>query len=211
MLFLGGLLVAAALLMLPSAAGATQPCQAVTAEGEKRKVGVVGVPCDKARGYIEAFYERWQPKRGYYPVNVEGFQCRAGSAGTDVGCQSGDRWIFATARSYADITDFRPPRKAIYRRCGRSQGRFKIFGAPDLRAEVRDIRTRNVICSRAKRFAHRLFFRQECIYCDAEDSYDYGRIRFQGFQCYVGRGEPQTFHCRRGDKRINFRTATLWR
>ena len=112
----------------------------------------------------------------------------------------------------ADITDFHPPQEAIHRRCGRSQGRFKVYGAPDLRAEVHDIRTRNVICSRAKRFAHRLFFRQECIYCDAEDSYDYGdRIRFRGFQCRVGRGEPQTFRCRRGAKRINFRTATLWR
>jgi hypothetical protein len=209
---LGGVIVATALLMLPSTAGATKPCQAVIAKGEKRKVGVVGVPCDQARKYVEDFYERWQPERGYYPIDVEGFQCRAGSAGTDVGCQRGDLWIFATSRPYADITDFHPPQKAIHRRCGRSQGRFKVYGAPDLRAEVHDIRTRNVICSRGKRFAHRLFFRQECIYCDAEDSYDYGdRIRFRGFQCRVGRGEPQTFRCRRGAKRINFRTATLWR
>lgn len=208
----GGFIAVASLIVLSSPASAAMPCQAITQEGEKVKIGVVRVPCAEARKHITEFYERWEPKRGYYPVKVEGFECRAASAGTDVACQRRDQWVFATSRPYADVTDFHPPRAATYRTCGGSSGKFEIFGAPDLRAEVRDIRTRNVVCPRAKRFAHRLFFRQECIYCDSEDSYDYGdRIRFRGFQCRVGRGSPQTFRCWRGEKRIRFRTATLLR
>jgi hypothetical protein len=112
---------------------------------------------------------------------------------------------------YERLEPVEPP-PVRYQSCGSSRGSFYIGpGLPRLQAEVRRIVARGVACGRARRFAHRLFFRQECIYCDAPNSYDYGdRVRFRGFKCLVTRGEPHTFHCRRGDKRINFKTATLY-
>lgn len=146
-------------------------------------------------------------------------------------CPSNSRWQFLRLRLEApddvdpelrviserfkcgEYAKFQPtPQPANrYRSCGSSRGSFYIGpGLPLLRAEVRRIITRNVACGPAKRFAHRLFFGQECVLCDAPNSYDPGdRVRFRGFKCRVTRGEPQTFHCRRGDKRINFKTRLL--
>jgi hypothetical protein len=196
------------ILFVPTASAA-KPCQAVEFQGQKVKVGVIGVDCAGGREKIQLFYKQWDPTEGSSLV-VEGFLCGAGSAGTDVTCQSEDRWIYATARPYVDVRDLHPDPEPVYRQCGSSSGSFDVGGgAPPLEAEVREIATRNVPCPRARRFAHRLFFGQDCIFCDSPDSYDPGdRVRFRGFKCRVRRGNPQTFRCRRGGQRINFKTAT---
>lgn len=210
MALLATLIAAAATCALfASPASAAKPCKAVEFQGHKVKVGVIGVDCAEGRETIQLFYERWNPV-GDPALVVEGFRCLGGSSGTDVTCRSEDRWIYATARPYVDVRDLHPDPDPVYRQCGSSSGSFHVGpGISPIEAEVRDITTRNVPCPRARRFAHRLFFGQDCIFCDSPDSYDPGdRVRFRGFKCRVRRGNPQTFQCRRGSKRINFKTAT---
>ncbi|MEX2108249.1 MAG: hypothetical protein WD827_05115 [Solirubrobacterales bacterium] len=204
-----GMVVTVAAVMPIASASAAKACQAVEFEGHTVKVGVIGIDCPGGRERVELFYDRWNPIIGPSLV-IEGFRCTGASAGADVRCKSEDRWIYATTRPYVDVTELNPKPLAVFRKCGSSSGSFKIGpGIPPLKAEVRRIVTRNVGCRWAKRFAHRLFFGQECIYCDAPNSYHPGdRVRFRGFLCRVTKGEPHTFHCRRGGKRINFKTAT---
>lgn len=199
----------AATALFASSASAAKPCQAVEFQGEKAKVGVIGVDCLGGRERIELFYERWNPVDGP-SLLVEGFRCTGASAGADVRCRSEDRWIYATTRPYVDVRDLRPKPLPVFRQCGSSSGKFEVGpGLSPIEAEVRRIVSRNVLCPKAKRFAHRLFFRQDCIYCDSPDTYAPGdRIRFRGFKCLVTKGQPHTFHCHRGGRRINFKTAT---
>lgn len=201
-------MVTICILFAPTASAA-KPCKAVEFQGHKVKVGVIGVDCVSGRETIQLFYEQWDPREGSSLV-VEGFLCGAGSAGADVTCQDEDRWIYATSRPYVDVRDLHPDPEPVHRECGSSSGSFHVGGgAPPLEAEVRDIVTRNVPCPRARRFARRLFFGQDCIFCDSPDSFDPGdRVRFRGFDCRVQTGNPQTFRCRRGGQRINFKTAT---
>jgi len=200
---------AATCALLTSPASAAKPCKAVEFQGHKVKIGVIGVDCAAGRETIQLFYDQWNPVAGPTLV-VEGFRCAGASAGTDVTCRSGDRWIYATARPYVDVRDLHPDPTPVYRQCGSSSGSFKVGpGISPIEAEVRDIATRNVPCPRARRFAHTLFFGQDCIFCDSPDSFDPGdRVRFRGFKCRVRKGNPQTFKCRRDNQRINFKTAT---
>lgn len=101
---------------------------------------------------------------------------------------------------------------AEYRDCGWTYGKFAIAPGYSISGAIEDITTRNVQCPNAKRFAHRLFFSQPCVYCDG--SYPYGWMRFQGFNCHVGKGygsnHPQTYKCKRGGRRISFDTGVVF-
>lgn len=89
---------------------------------------------------------------------------------------------------------------AAYRFCG--EGTEGSFG--EIRVRTKNVRTRNVQCRTAFRFAHKLFFSQACIFCDG--GYQYGWMRFRGFDCSVRPGNPQSFRCVRGGRRISFGT-----
>jgi hypothetical protein len=93
-----------------------------------------------------------------------------------------------------------------WQNCGSSRGRFRIVGAPDLTGTV-FVNARAVRCGKALRIGHKLFFDQECVYCDADSTHHYGdRFKFRGFRCVVTRGAPQRFHCVRGKHIVNVRT-----
>lgn len=99
-----------------------------------------------------------------------------------------------------------------WERCGNSYGTFPVYGFKPIRAEVQGIKARYVRCPKARRFAHRLFFKQNCVRCDAPSNYLPGeRVRFRGFACKVtyDRNFDQFFRCRRGNKRINFATEVF--
>ncbi len=90
--------------------------------------------------------------------------------------------------------------------CGGKRGSFPVYGAPDLTGSVY-VNARRVRCEKALAFGHSLFFGQACVYCDDPSNYSYGdRFRYRGFSCAVHRGEPQRFHCVRGDRIVNVRT-----
>lgn len=93
-----------------------------------------------------------------------------------------------------------------WRNCGSKRGRFPIQAGGGLTGAV-FVNARSVRCGKALLFGHRLFFGQECVYCDAPSTHHYGdRFRFRGFRCMVTRGNPQRFHCVRGKRIINTRT-----
>lgn len=96
---------------------------------------------------------------------------------------------------------------AVYRFCGEgTYGRFE----GSISGQTENVRTRNVQCPNAFRFAHKLYFAQDCVFCDG--GYSYGWMRFRGFRCHVGPGPrstvapfyPQKFKCKRGGRRISF-------
>ena len=93
-----------------------------------------------------------------------------------------------------------------WRDCGSKRGAFPVPGAPGLTGSAH-VKARNVGCENALEFGHALFFGQGCVYCDDPASYSPGeRFKFRGFRCEVYRGQPQRFHCVRGDRVINVRT-----
>lgn len=103
-------LIGISVLASAPAVHAAKPCAAVEVLDRPMKIGVVGVDCADARDRAEEFYERWDQSRGYYEIRIDGFLCSTASAGTDLYCHSGDRWIFGTTRSYEDVRDFHPPK-----------------------------------------------------------------------------------------------------
>jgi hypothetical protein len=98
------------------------------------------------------------------------------------------------------------PATSGWENCGSKRGGFPVAGAPGLTGAV-FVKARNVGCENALGFGHSLFFGQECVYCDDPASYSPGeRFRFRGFNCEAYRGQPQRFHCVRGERVINVRT-----
>ena len=90
--------------------------------------------------------------------------------------------------------------------CGSKRGAFPVAGAPGLTGSV-FVKARDVRCEKALGIGHELFFGQECVYCDDPASYSPGeRFGFRGFRCEAYRGNPQRFHCVRGERVINVRT-----
>lgn len=101
--------------------------------------------------------------------------------------------------------------KPGWKACGQSKGSFPVHGHPPIRAAVKRINARFVRCRKARRFAHKMYFKQECVRCDAPSTYRIGeRVRFHGFVCRIGghrlRG-PSRFSCRRGRRIVNFRAV----
>lgn len=101
--------------------------------------------------------------------------------------------------------------KPGWKACGQSKGSFPVYGAPSVRAAVKRVNARFVRCGKARRFAHKMYFKQECVLCDAPSTYRVGdKVRFRGFVCRVGgnpRRGPSKFSCRRGRRIINFRAV----
>ncbi|HEU4737835.1 MAG TPA: hypothetical protein VFS54_02000 [Solirubrobacterales bacterium] len=186
-------------------ASATKPCRAIHWEEHKVKVGVIGVDCASARERIESFYERWNPVNGPR-LHVEGFRCAGTSAGADVFCHSGDRWIYATTRPYADVTRFHPLRsQGIRRTCGTLPG----DGAYSY------ITTVGTRCAPAKRIAFRARKRfckrhNDCLIVPPTpiSTIYKGRVGYHGWACHVKDGwELLVVGCKKRDMRFTYRTA----
>jgi hypothetical protein len=100
-----------------------------------------------------------------------------------------------------------------WKACGQSRGSFPVPGFPPIRAAVKRINARFVRCGKARRFAHKMYFQQECVRCDAPGAYRIGeRVRFRGFVCRIGghpRYGPSRFSCRRGRRIVNFRAVVF--
>lgn len=208
---LGVGLIAVALCAAPMPANAAKPCQAIEWNGDKIKIGVISVPCAEARETIFEFYERWEPELGYYPVAIDRLRCTAASAGTDVACHRGDDWIFATSRPYADITEYRPPRKPrrakVHRVCGPL--------LPDGIGAYSYTETWGIRCTPANRIAFRARQRfckrhGDCLInppVSIRQVFE-GRTRYRGWQCKVKVGwELTRVHCHKRGMRLIHRSA----
>jgi hypothetical protein len=165
-------------------ARAAKPCEAIEFEGRVVKVGVTGIDCQGGRERVEAFYELWDPAKGYYPVQVEGFLCSTASAGTDVRCRSGERWIFATARPYEDITKYHPPpppkpRQSYWRDCGQP--------AP---YALQTVIAHRVNCVKARRLIRMVWRR-------GQQPTPVSVLRVKSFECTLGSG-ARPISCTRG-------------
>jgi hypothetical protein len=170
---------------------AAKPCEAVEIDGYSMKIGVIGVDCQSARERAEAFYERWDPSHGYYPVKIDGFICSTASAGTDLRCHSGNRWIFGTTRPYEDVRDFHPP--------GKTKPRPPYFGKCPTRYPLENgtLERHHLGCSRARSLIAGFMSRAQTE----------GRrtARIEGFHC---KNVPVAIQpgivCVRGDQRARY-------
>jgi hypothetical protein len=216
----GAMLVLA---LMPASADAAKSCGRASVEGGIRaRVATIQIDCAAGWEVSREYYRRTlagEEPDGYSPsafYRVAGFRCYTGLAGSQMFCHSGDRHVFASTRP-EDFPARWPsptkpaPRRSAWKSCGQSEGSFPVYGFPPIRAAVKRINARFVRCGKAKRFAHKLYFKQECVLCDSPTTYRVGdKIRFRGFVCRVSgsrRRGPSKFSCRRDRRIINFRAV----
>jgi micrococcal nuclease len=163
--------------------------------GSRRDLGKAQVQSGWAKFYV--FESNFRRLRGYMRA-----QRNARKWGRGV-------WTSCGGRIHSPAVNSRASAVQLIRGwedCGSSRGRFPIYGAPDLTGTV-FVNARGVRCGKALRIGHKIFFGQECVYCDDPSNYSYGEhFKFKGFRCVVHRGDPQKFHCVRGSRVIYTRT-----
>jgi len=119
-----------------------------------------------------------------------------------IGFEEGRFRVLETYARRPDVPDL-----TRWQDCGSRKGQFPVHGFSPLTGAVH-VTALRVRCGKALHIGHRLFFGQECVYCDDPSNYSYGdRFRFKGFRCIVYRGDPQRFHCVRGKRVINVRSS----
>lgn len=123
------------LFLAPGSASAAHPCHSIQVgpESKTARVGTVRVGCELGREVAVTVYgeiEERGPRAGTPKFDALGFSCQAVLAETELSCQRGRQWIFASTQLTDHPSEWNPPPPPP-RECGgiaRAEG-FLILAA----------------------------------------------------------------------------------
>jgi hypothetical protein len=125
------------LCLAPASASAAHPCHSIRVgpESTTARVATVRVSCDLGREIAAEVYGEVEDRgnrAGTPQFHAKGFECQAVLAETELSCQRGRQWIFASTQITDHPTQWKPP-PVSPRECGgiaKAEGFVILAGAP---------------------------------------------------------------------------------